>query len=87
MLEKNTSDTRCAFLATCMALALTFALAPSAQAELSVQSEDAVKQFLAKHPSLEGRSYSLQIDPNKLDFPVCAKPPVVLSFHKQKFLN
>ena len=84
MLEKNTSDTRCAFLATCMALALTFALAPSAQAELSVQSEDAVKQFLAKHPSLEGRSYSLQIDPNKLDFPVCAKTPSVQLLRKDK---
>jgi hypothetical protein len=64
MLEKITLDTRRAFFAMGMALALglglSLALAPTAHAELSVQAEDAVKQFVAKHPSLEGRSYSLQ---------------------------
>ena len=84
MLKKNTSDIRCAFLAICMALAFTLAVVPKAQAELSVQSEDAVKQFLAKHPSLEGRSYSFQIDPNKLDFPACAKSPAVQLLRKDK---
>jgi len=84
MLKKNTSDTRCAFFAIGMAMALTFALAPKAQAELSVQSEDAVKQFVAKHPSLEGRSYTLQIEPNKLDFPACGKTPSVQLLRKDK---
>ena len=88
MLEKMTPDTRHAFFARGMALALglglSMALAPMAHAELSVQSEDAVKQFVAKHPSLEGRSYSLQIEPNKLDFPACAKTPSVQLLRKDK---
>ena len=88
MLEKITSDTRRAFFARGMALALSLGLsltlAPTAHAELSVQSEDAVKQFVAKHPSLEGRSYSLQIEPNKLDFPACAKTPSVQLLRKDK---
>ena len=33
---------------------------------------------------MEGRSYSFQIDPNKLDFPVCAKTPAVQLLRKDK---
>ena len=58
--------------------------AQTAQAELSAQAEDAVKQFLAKHPSLEGRDYSIQLDPQKLDFPACAKAPAVDLLRKDK---
>ncbi len=80
MLEHITNDIRCAFLAIGMA----FTVAPAAHAELSVQSEDAVKQFLAKHPSLEGRNYSFQLESNKLDFPSCAKAPSVELLRKDK---
>jgi hypothetical protein len=40
------------------------------QAALSVQAEDAVKQFLDQHPSLEGQEFSIQWEPSKLEFPV-----------------
>ncbi len=63
---------------------LAFCLATSAHAQLSVQSEDAVKQFLAQHPSLEGRNYSLQWDKVKLEFPTCAKTPSVELLRKDK---
>ena len=56
----------------------------AAQAGLSIQSEDAVKQFLDKHPSLEGRDYSLQWEPYKVDFPSCAKAPSVELLRKDK---
>jgi flagella basal body P-ring formation protein FlgA len=59
-------------------------LATTAQAGLSIQSEDAVKQFLDKHPSLEGRDYSLQWEPSKVDFPSCAKAPSVELLRKDK---
>lgn len=68
----------------CWMACLGCTLAQTAQAELSVQAEDAVKQFLAKHPSLEGRDYSLQLDPQKLDFPSCAKAPAVDLLRKDK---
>ena len=59
-------------------------LASAAQAGLSIQSEDAVKQFLDKHPSLEGRDYSLQWEPVKVDFPSCAKAPSVELLRKDR---
>ena len=59
-------------------------MANTAHAQLSVQSEDAVKQFLAKHPSLEGRDYSLQFEAVKSDFPSCTKSPRVELLRKDK---
>ena len=43
-------------------LCLAFYLANPAQAALSVQAEDAVKQFLDQHPSLERQEFSFQRD-------------------------
>lgn len=71
-------------VAFCFMASLGSTLPQTAHAELSVQAEEAVKQFVAKHPSLEGRDYSLQLDPNKLDFPACAKAPLVELFRKDK---
>ena len=65
-------------------LCLVFCLASPAQAALSVQAEDAVKQFLDQHPSLEGQEFSIQWDPSKLEFPVCAKKPNVELLRKDK---
>lgn len=65
-------------------LCLVFCLAGPAQAALSVQAEDAVKQFLANHSSLEGRDYSIQWEPVKLEFPTCAKAPSVELLRKDK---
>lgn len=65
-------------------LCLIFCLASPAQAALSVQAEDAVKQFLEQHPSLEGQEFSIQWDPSKLEFPVCAKKPSVELLRKDK---
>jgi len=59
-------------------------LASTAQAALSVQSEETVKQFLAQHPSLEGRVFSIQWEPSKLEFPVCSKQPTVELLRKDK---
>jgi flagella basal body P-ring formation protein FlgA len=61
-----------------------FCLASPAQAALSVQAEDAVKQFLDQHPSLEGREFSIQWDPSKLEFPACTKNPSVELLRKDK---
>ena len=63
---------------------LTFCMASPAQAALSVQAEDAVKQFLEQHSSLEGQEFSVQWDPSKLEFPVCAKKPNVELLRKDK---
>lgn len=63
---------------------LMFCLASPAQAALSVQAEDAVKQFLDQHPSLEGREFSIQWDPSKLEFPACSKNPSVELLRKDK---
>ena len=63
---------------------LVFCLASPAQAALSVQAEEAVKQFLDQHPSLEGQEFSIQWDPSKLEFPVCAKKPTVELLRKDK---
>jgi len=63
---------------------LIFCLASPAQAALSVQAEDAVKQFLDQHPSLEGQEFSIQWEPSKLEFPVCAKKPSVELLRKDK---
>ena len=63
---------------------LIFCLASPAQAALSVQAEDAVKQFLEQHPSLEGQEFSIQWEPSKLEFPVCAKKPSVELLRKDK---
>jgi flagella basal body P-ring formation protein FlgA len=63
---------------------LMFCLASPAQAALSVQAEDAVKQFLDQHPSLEGREFSIQWDPSKLEFPACTKNPSVELLRKDK---
>ena len=65
-------------------LCLVFCLASPAQAALSVQAEEAVKQFLDQHPSLEGQEFSIQWDPSKLEFPVCAKKPTVELLRKDK---
>jgi flagella basal body P-ring formation protein FlgA len=65
-------------------LCLAFCLASPAQAALSVQAEDAVKQFLGQHPSLEGQEFSIQWEPNKVEFPVCAKKPNVELLRKDK---
>jgi len=61
-----------------------FCLAGPAQAALSVQAEDAVKQFLDQHPSLEGQEFSIQWEPSKLEFPVCPKKPTVELLRKDK---
>jgi flagella basal body P-ring formation protein FlgA len=61
-----------------------FCLASPAQAALSVQAEDAVKQFLDQHPSLEGREFSIQWDQSKLEFPACTKNPSVELLRKDK---
>jgi flagella basal body P-ring formation protein FlgA len=63
---------------------LMFCLASPAQAALSVQAEDAVKQFLDQHPSLEGREFSIQWEPSKLEFPACSKNPSVELLRKDK---
>ena len=63
---------------------LVFCLASPAQAALSVQAEDAVKLFLDQHPSLEGREFSIQWDPSKLEFPACSKNPSVELLRKDK---
>ena len=63
---------------------LAFCLANPAHAALSVQAEDAVKQFLDQHPSLEGQEFSIQWEPSKLEFPVCAKKPNVELLRKDK---
>jgi len=63
---------------------LIFCLASPAQAALSVQAEDAVKQFLDQHPSLEGREFSIQWEPSKLEFPACTKNPSVELLRKDK---
>ena len=63
---------------------LAFCLASPAQAALSVQAEDAVKQFLDQHPSLEGQEFSIQWDPSKLEFPACSKKPAVELLRKDK---
>lgn len=65
-------------------LTLVFGMANFAHAQLSVQSEDAVKQFLAQHPTLEGRDYSLQFEVVKSDFPSCPKAPRVELLRKDK---
>jgi flagella basal body P-ring formation protein FlgA len=65
-------------------LCLVFCLSSPAQAALSVQAEDAVKQFLDQHPSLEGQEFSIQWEPSKLEFPVCAKKPTVGLLRKDK---
>jgi flagella basal body P-ring formation protein FlgA len=65
-------------------LCLAFCLACPAQAALSVQAEDAVKQFLDQHPSLEGQEFSIQWEPSKLEFPVCPKKPTVELLRKDK---
>ena len=65
-------------------LCLAFCFASPAQAALSAQAEDAVKQFLDQHPSLEGQEFSIQWEPSKLDFPVCAKKPNVELLRKEK---
>ena len=65
-------------------LCLIFCLASPAQAALSVQAEDAVKQFLDQHPSLEGREFSIQWEPSKLEFPACTKNPSVELLRKDK---
>ena len=65
-------------------LCLAFCLASPAQAALSVQAEDAVKQFLGQHPSLEGQEFSIQWEPSKLEFPVCSKQPTVELLRKDK---
>jgi flagella basal body P-ring formation protein FlgA len=65
-------------------LCLIFCLASPAQAALSVQAEDAVKQFIEQHPSLEGHEFSIQWEPSKLEFPVCAKKPSVELLRKDK---
>ena len=65
-------------------LCLVFCLASPAQAALSVQAEEAVKQFLDQHPSLEGQEFSIQWNPSKLEFPVCAKKPTVELLRKDK---
>lgn len=61
-----------------------FCLASPAQAALSVQAEDSVKQFLDQHPSLEGREFSIQWEPSKLEFPACTKNPSVELLRKDK---
>ena len=61
-----------------------FCLASPAQAALSVQAEDAVKQFLDQHPSLEGREFSIQWEPSNLEFPACSKNPSVELLRKDK---
>jgi len=63
---------------------LAFCLASPAQAALSVQAEEAVKQFLDQHPSLEGQEFSIQWDPSKLEFPACSKKPAVELLRKDK---
>ena len=63
---------------------LMFCLASPAHAALSVQAEDAVKQFLDQHPSLEGREFSIQWEPSKLEFPACTKNPSVELLRKDK---
>jgi flagella basal body P-ring formation protein FlgA len=63
---------------------LIFCLASPAHAALSVQAEDAVKQFLDQHPSLEGREFSIQWEPSKLEFPACTKNPSVELLRKDK---
>ena len=63
---------------------LLFCLAGSAQAALSVQAEDAVKQFIDQHPSLDGQEFSIQWDQSKLEFPVCPKKPTVELLRKDK---
>jgi flagella basal body P-ring formation protein FlgA len=63
---------------------LAFCLASPAQAALSVQAEEAVKQFLDQHPSLEGQEFSIQWDPSKLEFPACSKKPSVELLRKDK---
>ena len=63
---------------------LAICLASPAQAALSVQAEDAVKQFLDQHPSLEGQEFSIQWDPSKLEFPTCSKKPSVELLRKDK---
>jgi flagella basal body P-ring formation protein FlgA len=73
-----------AILAFFLNISMGLVLASSAQAALSAQTEDAVKQFLDKHPSLEGRDYSLQWEPSKVDFPSCAKAPSVELLRKDK---
>ena len=65
-------------------LCLVFCLTSPAQAALSVQAEDAVKQFLDQHPSLEGQEFSIQWDPSKLEFPACSKKPAVELLRKDK---
>ena len=73
-----------AILAFFLNISMGLVLASSAQAALSAQTEDAVKQFLDKHPSLEGRDYSLQWEASKVDFPSCAKAPSVELLRKDK---
>jgi flagella basal body P-ring formation protein FlgA len=63
---------------------LAFCLAGPAHAALSVQAEEAVKQFLDQHPSLEGQEFSIQWDPSKLEFPTCSKKPSVELLRKDK---
>jgi len=63
---------------------LAFCLASPAQAALSVQAEEAVKQFLDQHPSLEGQEFSIQWEPSKLEFPACTKNPSVELLRKDK---
>ena len=65
-------------------LCLVFCIASPARAALSVQAEDAVKQFLDQHPSLEGQEFSIQWDPSKLEFPACSKKPSVELLRKDK---
>ena len=61
-----------------------FYLASPAQAALSVQAEDAVKQFLDQHPSLEGQEFSIQWEQSKLEFPICPKKLNVELLRKDK---
>ena len=65
-------------------LCLALCLVSPSQAALSVQAEDAVKQFIGQHPSLEGQEFSIQWEPSKLEFPVCAKKPNVELLRKDK---
>jgi flagella basal body P-ring formation protein FlgA len=65
-------------------ISIALLIATSAQAALSVQAEDAVKQFLDKHPSLEGRDFSIQWESTKFEFQTCAKAPSVELLRKDK---
>jgi flagella basal body P-ring formation protein FlgA len=52
-------------------VALGCALSWTAHAAWTPQSRDAVNRFLAQHPSLEGRDFSVQWMPLRVDLPKC----------------